>query len=258
MGLVNKKRKLKIVIVILALLLCVNIVALIALIIHKNRDNSTATVTVGKNTIISDEASSDTSDTSSSSAPASSTTASSSSKQNTSLYLHNRNADDNTAFKVGNMFPGDTETEYFCIGVSHTDTVELHFRADVRQGYEKLAEVLKLRISLPATETLLYDGTISGLPESLDTGLTESSSGQSELVYEITAYLDTSVGNEYQNKTLIADLHWWVDDINALGPHPQTGENNLIILFASVALISFMALLLLVKRRKKETVDDKQ
>ena len=46
------------------------------------------------------------------------------------------------------MFPGDTQTRYFCVRVAHTGDVVVRYHADIRDGYEKLAEVLRIQIRL--------------------------------------------------------------------------------------------------------------
>ena len=121
------------------------------------------------------------------------------------LALYQGQAEDNTPFSVGNMFPGDAEAKTFRVEVSRKASVTVHFRADVRPGYEKLAEVLKARVVLSGGE-VLYDGLMRDMPQSVDTALTGS--GTDVLTYEITASLDTSVTNEYQNRDLVADFRW--------------------------------------------------
>ena len=78
-------------------------------------------------------------------------------------------------------------------------------------------------------------------------------SATDELYYEITAYLDTSVGNDYQNKDLIADFKWWVEETGNLDDSPQTGDTSNILLWAVLAAGSLgMIIILLVTRRRKE------
>lgn len=60
------------------------------------------------------------------------------------------------------MFPGDAETQNDCVQVDHKGDVTVHFRAEVRPGYEKLAEVLKLRVSVGGS--VLYDGLMAETP----------------------------------------------------------------------------------------------
>ena len=64
------------------------------------------------------------------------------------IRLYDRSPEYNREFSVTNMFPGDAETQNDCVQVDHKGDVTVHFRAEVRPGYEKLAEVLKLRVSV--------------------------------------------------------------------------------------------------------------
>ena len=184
--------------------------------------------------------------------PAQSTTAET--KKAATIELYNKQPEENTAFTVGNMFPGDSETKYFRVRVSYHDKITVHYKATVRPGYEKLAEVLKVRVKLLTTGETMYDGGIADMPESLTHKLASKKSTTDELYYEITAYLDTSVGNDYQNKDLIADFKWWVEETGNLDDSPQTGDTSNILLWAVLAACSgsMMILLLVVRRRKEE------
>lgn len=132
-------------------------------------------------------------------------------QQTVNLLLNKRKDTDNVAFKVSNMFPGDAVTGNYCIKVSYDEAATLNFRVDIAEGYEKLAEVLKCKIVLAATGEVLHDGLMKEVPDAVEVTLTDIPNGEDELSYEITAYLDTSVGNEYQNKGLEADFVWWLE-----------------------------------------------
>ena len=284
----EQKKKIKIVIIVLACLLGLSLLALGGtLIYNKIANTAPATVTVPDNLITPDEDttkpdsgdsqapdSSDTqtpsssADASSSAVPAQSTTAET--KKAATIELYNKQPEENTAFAVGNMFPGDSETKYFRVRVSYHDKITVHYKATVRPGYEKLAEVLKVRVNLLSTGEMLYDGLkvrvkllstgetmydggIADMPESLTHKLASKKSTTDELYYEITAYLDTSVGNDYQNKDLIADFKWWVEETGNLDDSPKTGDTSNILLWAVLAAGSLsMMILLLVTRRRKE------
>lgn len=275
---VEQKKKIKIIIIILAVLLAISLAAL-GYTIYRNRqaNNAAATVTVPDNLITPDEEPGNTNEDSNISAdgnennegdktPAitASPAAAPSSPASTgetvtaaTIRLYNRQPEDNTAFQVGNMFPGDAETKYFCVRVSYRDTVTVHYKATVRPGYEKLAEVLKIRVRLLTSGETLYDGLMSQMPESVTHKLSSGGSATDELYYEITAYLDTSVGNEYQNKELIADFSWWVDETGKLIVSPDTGDSSHILLWEMTAAASgFIMLLLLFTRRRKEGYDN--
>ena len=269
----EQKKKIKIVIIILAILLGLSLLALGGTVIYnKIANNTPATVTVPDNLITPDEDatkpdssesnsqapdSSDTqtpsssADASSSAVPTQSTTAEA--KKAATIELYNKQPEENKAFTVGNMFPGDVETKYFRVRVSYHDKITVHYKATVRPGYEKLAEVLKVRVRLLTTGEMLYDGLMRDMPESLTHKLASKKSTTDELYYEITAYLDTSVGNDYQNKDLIADFKWWVEETGNLDDSPQTGDTSNILLWAVLAAGSLgMIIILLVTRRRKE------
>lgn len=169
------------------------------------------------------------------------------------LYLYAKNENDNTPFAVTNMFPGDSETKYFCVRVSHKGNVTVRYHADIREGYEKLAEVLKCRITLLTTGEVMYDGLMRDMPASLNHALDTDTPVTNELYYEITVYLDTSVGNAYQNKELIADFRWWVEEIDNLYV-PQTGDTSVAV-YGVLAAASLLVLAVLLKRSRKEEAD---
>ena len=129
-----------------------------------------------------------------------------------SLAIYRDHPDDSTAFHIGNMFPGDWETKSFFLQVSYRGTIAVRFHADILSGYQKLAEVLKCKVHLRTTGETLYDGLMRDMPESINHRLSSSKRTTDELVYDITAYLDTSVGNEYMGKELAANFRWWVEE----------------------------------------------
>lgn len=251
----EQKKKVKISIVILAILLGLSLLALGGTVIYNKMANATpATVTVPDNRITPDEDATkpDDSDTENPSGsavtPTQSTTAEA--KKAATIELYNKQPEENTPFAVGNMFPGDVETKYFRVRVSYHDKITVHYNATVRPGYEKLAEVLKVRVNLLSTGEMLYDGLMRDMPESLTHKLASKKATTDELYYEITAYLDTSEGNDYQNKDLIADFKWWVEETGNLDS-PKTGETVTALLGISLAAAAGLVLLLLVARKRK-------
>ena len=189
----------------------------------------------------------------------------------TVISIYKTQAEDSAPFHLDNMFPGDRELESFLVKVSHVGTVTLHFHADIRPGYEKLAEVLMCRVALRGENEPLYDGLMRDMPQSLDRRLIAASASTSELTYDITVYLDTSVGNEYMNKELYADFRWWVeasgsdaypqypdatpapdrDDGSLIYP-PQMGDHTNLALWIGIMAVSLVMLILLLwtKRRR--------
>ena len=257
----EQKKKIKIGIIILAILLGLSLLALGGTLVYNKLANTApATVTVPDNLITPDEdtskpdsSESQAPDGSSAVQPAQSTAATAEVKKAATIELYNKQPEENTPFQVGNMFPGDSETKYFRVRVSYHDKITVHYKATVRPGYEKLAEVLKVRIKLLSTGETMYDGLMRDMPESLTHKLASKKSTTDELYYEITAYLDTSVGNDHQNKDLIADFKWWVEETGNLDDSPKTGDTSNILLWAVLAACSLsMMILLLVTRRRKE------
>ena len=289
----ERKKKIKIIIIVLAVLLAISLAALCtAVLYNKFAGSSSATVAVPDNLITPDAdnensqdrqgetalygdgsvVSVDSSDSSngeqygldslnpsenSETAPSNLSSDSSSDgaeKKATAIELYKNKAEDNTAFAVGNMFPGDEETKYYCVNVSFHDEITVHYKATVRPGYEKLAEVMKIRVELLDGGGVLYDGLMADMPESVTHTLASEQSTTDSLYYEITAYLDTSVGNDYQNKNLVADFKWWVEDDANLDAPPKTGDGFDIALLVALAVVSGLAIILILvfTRRKEE------
>ena len=252
------EKKIKVTILILSILLGLSLLALAGTLIRARlTDSDPDAVTVPDNLITPEEDTgtedartpgSGTTGTSSASAPAQSAAVA---QKAATIALYNKQPEDNMPFTVGNMFPGDSETKYFCVQVSYHDKVTVHYKAVVRPGYEKLAEVLKVRVKLLSTGETMYDGLMRDMPQSLTHKLASESSVTQELYYEITAYLDTSVGNAYQNQDLIADFQWWVEETGSLDS-PETGDASRGVLWAVAGVCSGGLLLLLVLRKRKE------
>lgn len=284
----NKRSKAtKTAIIILAILLCLSLAALGAtLILNRRSGDDRATVTVPDNIITASGAESSlpsaepesSADTESSAEPESSAVAESSAEPSSaapislpaisgssdnsgtktaaSIELAEGKEEDNIPFNAENMFLGDRITQYYRVRVHYNGKITVHFRAEVRKGYEKLAEVLKVRVTLLSTGETLYDGLMGEMPESLDYKNESKAKTQEDLYYEITPYLETSVGNEYQNKELTADFKWWVE--GDLIPPPQTGDDSSTTVWVLVAAGSAVVLLLLIfaRRRKNKKGDD--
>ncbi len=191
------------------------------------------------------------------------------------IHLNVLNTSENTAFDVKNMFPGDQETKDFRIKVSHKKPITLYYHGDIRTGGEKLAEVLMVKIELPAKNETLYDGLMRDMPEQLEHLLTAE---ETEVTYRITAYLDKSVGNDYQYESLIADFRWWyaIEDQGSSGTDtpaapdnpetsvpsdpldgevssqsPKTGDDNNIVLYSCACLAALFFRMVLTAKRKE-------
>lgn len=128
----------------------------------------------------------------------------------TRLEIDRRDPEVNQPFVVNNLFPGDVISQDYKVKVCHKGTVQLHFQTAVRPGYEQLGKVLKLRVEVEGE--VLYDGLMTKMPKSIMYSVVPDKRRTviSEVDYLLTTYLDTDVGNEYQNQDLVADLQWWV------------------------------------------------
>ena len=242
----NTLKNMKITIIILAVLLGLSLVALASVIICEQLDPSSGTTVIPDNYI--DPTSSSELNTGTqvmhfrtgsvllcASAPTvnlsanfpmmalSKTVFPSDSAKETFIFIYKNHAEDSEPFKCVNMFPGDSETNTYLVKVSHIGIVTVRFHADIRPGYEKLSEVLKCKIVLRGENKVLYDGLMRDMPESINHRIATVSGKTTELIYDITAYFDNSVGNEYMNKELVADFRWWVEEISS-DPTPTPGD----------------------------------
>ena len=179
----------------------------------------------------------------------------SSTSSTTDLKLYMGRADEEEAFNVPNMFPGDSVSKTYFLKVYYRDSITVHFRAAVRPGYEKLAEVLMCRVEVDGST--LYDGLMKNMPSSLPYKI---KSPKTELKYTITAYLDTSVNNDYMNKDLVADFRWWVEKQEQ--PNltlPKTGDDfPLVTLLCVMAVSAGLFLVMMAWKRKKEKRDGEE
>lgn len=165
---------------------------------------------------------------------------------NNTIILYKKNPEYNEAFLCPNMFPGDTEVRNYCVKVSYHNKASVNFIVNTRKGYEKLAEVMDIKVRLVSTDEILYEGKVKDIKDSVVTVLRSDSKKVESLDYEITVSLDTSVGNEYQNLDLITDFKWWVDEKENLDKAPKTGDYTLkvIELIIAIALITLCVMLL--------------
>ena len=258
----TKNKKIKVIIILLSVLLVLSLVALAAVLVRNNRSRSAPTAVSVPDNLITSETDTVSDIASSSETGELESTPESSKVQNTAgskkeekkataLSLYKGKSEENEPFNAGNMFPGDSETKYFRVKVSYNGTVTVHYRADVRPGYEKLAEVLKVKITLLTTGEEMYDGLMRDMPKSLSHTLNSNGAAADELYYEITAYLETDTGNEYQNKQLTADFKWWVEETGNLIP-PKTGDSSAVLPWAAAAAVSGCVIIVLIARRRRE------
>ncbi len=157
----------------------------------------------------------------------------------------------NSPFAVENMFPGDSETKDYKIRVEHEKRINLYFTIELQPGSEKLAEVMMVEVSLPDEDVILYDGLMKDIPSKV---VRQLSSSEHYEKYRITAYLDTSVGNDYMNKNLKADFRWWYaeEGQDSTQPPVDTGDNSNILMYTGLTALSGIIIILLIKKKKDE------
>ncbi len=173
------------------------------------------------------------------------------------IELYYGHASDNEKFQATNMLPGDSETKYFAVKVSHHSDVYVYFKAEVTEETKKLADILHIKVTHLENGNVIYNGSFADMNK---VGYAEmfDASERTETVayYEIEVSLPTSAGNEYQAAKLMADFDWYVEDTAPLDP-PQTGDDGNIMPYVIIMCVSFLMLtvLLLFRRREKEDED---
>lgn len=177
-------------------------------------------------------------------------------EEGTSLFFSTEKNEDVLPFSVGNMFPGDSHAKIYTVNVSHKNDVTLHFRADIRPGYEKLAEVLMIKITDLSSSETLYDGLMRDMPQSVERVLI-GADRSSSVTYETIAYLNTSVTNEYMNQQLCADFRWWIEeqDLENLDKPPRTFDISDISV-PVIFLVASALVFIMIKRRRRANESD--
>lgn len=174
------------------------------------------------------------------------------------LELYQGKPGDNERFEVKNMFPGDTETKYFCLKVNHNKDIDLFFRADITEQTKNLGDVLHIKVTHLESGKELFDGAFSEINGREFSELLKVNEEKSTIAYyQVDVSLDTSVGNDYQAAKLTADFEWYVKDDGGLTP-PQTGDTTNLTLWIILAASSLLLILLLTFRRRKEDEQHEQ
>lgn len=164
---------------------------------------------------------------------------------------------DNERFEVKNMFPGDTETKYFCVRAYHNKDIELFFKTNITEQTKNLGDALHIKVTHMDTGKVLFDAPFSEISGGeFSERLKANGEKSTNAYYEIHVSLDTSAGNEYQAARLTADVEWYVKDGGGLTP-PQTGEDTHILLWSILAVSSLLLIVVLWKCRKEGEQDER-
>lgn len=169
--------------------------------------------------------------------------------KHTKLYKYNNKFNDK--FNLTNMFPGDSETKYYCINISYKDNITIKQSINIKTDYQELKDIFNLKIKLLNTDEILYNDLLKNIPETIDYNTTSKEETSEDFCYEITINLDTSVGNEFQNKEMLLNFNWLVNNKELELPEtPATNDN--IIFWITSAITSSMLLIILLLILKKE------
>ena len=131
------------------------------------------------------------------------------------ITLSGTGTSDNIPFDLENMFPGDSETKEFKVKVKHSGKVKVHCEAVVDPAgttSAASAEAMRVEVKIDQAGTTIYDGEMLKMPDNAVYTLTGA--GTAELTYTITAYMDKSAGNEFQNQSIKADFKWWLEEVS--------------------------------------------
>lgn len=133
-----------------------------------------------------------------------------------SLVFNVENEDENLPFDVEGMVKNSVEHKGYRIVVSYNSNFILKYDMTIRdeEEFQKLAEVLKVKVELDKN-ILLYDGLLKDMPE-LEIKLEATSGKIIEYLFDITITLDETFGEEYYNKSIVADMMWWIEGYDEL------------------------------------------
>lgn len=199
-----------------------------------------------------------------------------------SLELYKNHAKDNEPFQVSNMVPGDKVSQDFTVRIHHKDQVILYFKGLITKQSKDLGDVLQVRVTDKNSGKIICQGTFNTINnKEYSQEIAQSGSGQTDVTYQVDAWLDTSVGNAYQKAFLDADFQWYVkDDGNTEPTQPsdnpttptdpskpsqsgggsgsgshggltaRTGDTAHIVLWCVFAICALAIIILLIKSRR--------
>lgn len=199
-----------------------------------------------------------------------------------SLELYKKHENDNEPFQVSNMVPGDKVSQDFIVRIHHKDQVILYFKGLITKQSKDLGDVLQVRVTDKNSDKVICQGTFNTINnKEYSQEIAQSGSGQTDVTYQVDAWLDTSVGNAYQKAFLDADFQWYVkDDGNTEPTQPsdnpttptdptkpsqsgggsgsgshggltaRTGDTAHIVLWCVFAICALAIIILLIKSRR--------
>ena len=199
-----------------------------------------------------------------------------------SLELYKNHENVNEPFQFSNMVPGDKVSQDFTVRIHHKDQVTLYFKGLITKQSKDLGDVLQVRVTDQNSGKIICQGTFNTINnKEYSQEIAQSGSGQTDVTYQVDAWLDTSVGNAYQKAFLDADFQWYVkDDGNTEPTQPsdnpttptdptkpsqsgggsgsgshggltaRTGDTAHIVLWCVFAICALAIIILLIKSRR--------
>lgn len=122
--------------------------------------------------------------------------------------------DGNKPFENVEIKDNSSETRVYKLKAEYNRDFTLGFRIDVREGYEKLAELVKVKVEIttPDGKKVLFDGYLKDFDKEVEHILKANGVTNEELEFTITFYVDGEIPDEYKGQTLIVDFVWTVPD----------------------------------------------
>ena len=138
------------------------------------------------------------------------------------------------------MLPGDSFINYYSVSVAHKKDIILYFNIDYSLD-NNLTDVLNLEITDIDNNAIVYNGKFNDF-ETVSFYLQNINEEKINTIvnFSIKYSLDTSVGNEYQNKEINFDYNWTVNDVDLLCNNHQIGFTGGIFYIVSSIIVSVL------------------
>lgn len=166
----------------------------------------------------------------------------------------------NKQIECNNMLPGDSFINYYSVSVAHKDDIILYFNIDyLLDNY--LSDVLNLEIIDINNNVIVYNGKFNDF-ETVSFYLQNVNKEKINTIvnFSIKYSLDTSVGNEFQNKEIDFDYNWTVNDVDLLCNNHQIGFTGGTFYVVSSIIVSVLlcfnlaVLTIVLLKNKKGTI----
>ena len=129
-----------------------------------------------------------------------------------SLDLKTENEEENLPFDVEKMDKNSVELKMYRVIATYNSNFVLKYDMEIRsdEEFKKLAEIMNIKVELN-NETLLYEGLLCDM-DVLELELKANEKTITEFLFNVTISLDSTFGEDYYGKTLMADMSWWIEE----------------------------------------------